>query len=177
MNNPHLLLTRAPRAYCKFRSEFFCFCSFFSALIRGANAKPIVWSWFLIGTYRERNHAHSPQSFQRPSIHLSRRWFNDHHISKKKINKKVGCLCHCATLRINESEKLKNVTWSPVQMVYGQVARMSSRPKSCRPKPESCCPKFIVVSLEILSHVARSFIECLNLKKSNILSKSQGINS
>ena len=81
-----------------------------SALIRGANAKPIVWSWFLIGTYRERNYAHSPQSFQRPSIHLSRRWFNDHHISKKKINKKVGCLCHCATHRINENEKLKNVT-------------------------------------------------------------------
>ena len=33
MNNPHLLLTRVPRAYCKFKSEFFCF-GFFSALIR-----------------------------------------------------------------------------------------------------------------------------------------------
>ena len=41
---------------------------------------------------------------------------------------------------------------------YGQVARKSSRPKSCRPKPESCRPKFIVLSPDILSHVARNFI-------------------
>ena len=68
--------------------------------------------------------------------------------------------------------------------VYGKVARKSTRPKSCCPKPESCCPKpesccpkFIVISPEILCHVAWNFIECLNLKKSNILSKSQGINS
>ena len=54
-------------------------------------------------------------------------------------------------------------------MVYGQVARKLSRPKSCRPKPESCCPNFIVMSPEILSHVVINFIECLNLKKSNIL--------
>ena len=51
-----------------------------------------------------------------------------------------------------------------------QIAR-----KSSRPKPESCCPKFM--SPKILSRVARNFIECLNLKKSNILSKSQGISS
>ena len=44
-------------------------------------------------------------------------------------------------------------------------------------EPESCWPKFIVISPEILSHVARNFIERLNLKKSNILSKSLGINS
>ena len=80
-DHPHLLHTRVPRAYCKFRSEFFSF--FFSALIRGASAKPIVWSWFLTCNYRQRNYAHSPQSFQRPSINLCRRWFNDHHISKK----------------------------------------------------------------------------------------------
>ena len=119
MNNPHLLLTRVPRAYCKFRSEFFCCCFFFFplwfALIRGASAKPTVWSWFLIGTRRQRNYAHSPQSFQHPSINLSRRWFNDHHIRKKRQNKKVGCLCHCAPLRINENQKLKNVIWGPVQ--------------------------------------------------------------
>ena len=42
--------------------------------------------------------------------------------------------------------------------LYGQVARKSSRPKSCRPKPESCRPKFIVMSPDILSHVARNFI-------------------
>ena len=30
------------------------------------------------------------------------------------------------------------------------------------------------MSPEILSHVARNFIECLNLKKSNVLSKSKG---
>ena len=35
--------------------------------------------------------------------------------------------------------------------LYGQVARKSSRPKSCR-------PKFIVMSPDILSHVARNFI-------------------
>ena len=51
----------------------------------------------------------------------------------------------------------------------GQVARKSSRPKSCRPKPESCRPKFIVISEscrpkfivmqpDILSRVARNFI-------------------
>ena len=27
----------------------------------------------------------------------------------KKINKKVACLCYCATIRINENEKSKNV--------------------------------------------------------------------
>ena len=37
--------------------------------------------------------------------------------------------------------------------VTGQVTRKSSRPKSCRPEPESCCPKFIVMSPEILSSV------------------------
>ena len=61
--------------------------------------------------------------------------------------------------------------------VYGQVTQKLSRPKWCRQKPESCWPKFIVISPEILSHVARNFIERLNLKKSNILSKSLGINS
>ena len=35
-----------------------------------------------------------------------------------------------------------------VKTVYSQVARESSRPKSCRPKPESCCPKFLVMSPE-----------------------------
>ena len=50
--------------------------------------------------------------------------------------------------------------WERVHMVYGQVARKSSRPKSCRPKPESCCPKFIVMSPEILSHVARNPKSC-----------------
>ena len=42
--------------------------------------------------------------------------------------------------------------------VTGQVAQKSSRPKSCRPEPESCCPKFTVMSPEILRHVARNFI-------------------
>ena len=51
--------------------------------------------------------------------------------------------------------------WNPSRMktrwfwyyvkLYGQVARKSSRPKSC-------CPKFIVMSPDILSHVARNFI-------------------
>ena len=49
------------------------------------------------------------------------------------------------------------------------LARKSSRPKSYRPKPESRCPKYIVMSPEIPSHVARNFIECINLKKSNVL--------
>ena len=35
-----------------------------------------------------------------------------------------------------------------IKKVTGQVARESSRPKSYRPKPESCCPKFF-------SYVAR----------------------
>ena len=50
--------------------------------------------------------------------------------------------------------------------VTDQVARKSSRPKSGRPEPEPCCPKLIVMRL-ILSHVARNFIECLIMKKSN----------
>ena len=33
------------------------------------------------------------------------------------------------------------------------------------------------VASEINSHDTRNFIECINLKKSNIVSKSQGINS
>ena len=44
--------------------------------------------------------------------------------------------------------------------VTGQVTRKSSRPKSCRPEPESCCPKFTVMSPEILSHVARNPKTC-----------------
>ena len=44
--------------------------------------------------------------------------------------------------------------------VTGQVTRKSSRPKSCRPEPESCCPKFAVMSPEILSHVARNPKTC-----------------
>ena len=38
-------------------------------------------------------------------------------------------------------------------------------------------PETRVTLPKIPSHVARNFIECLNLKKSNILSKLQGINS
>ena len=37
----------------------------------------------------------------------------------------------------------------------------------------STLPEFKVMSSEILSDVTRNFIECMNLKKSNILSKSQ----
>ena len=51
----------------------------------------------------------------------------------------------------------------------------SSRPKVI--SPEVMFPETRVMSPEIHGHVARNFIECLNLKKSNILSKSQGINS
>ena len=47
-------------------------------------------------------------------------------------------------------------TSSGAAVTAGQVARKSSRPKSCRPEPESCCPKFAVMSPEILSHVARN---------------------
>ena len=43
--------------------------------------------------------------------------------------------------------------------------------------PEVISPGTRVMSPEIHSHVARNFIECINVKKSNILSKSQGINS
>ena len=63
----------------------------------------------------------------------------------------------------------------------GQVARKSSRPKSCRLKPQSCRPKFIVMSPEILSHVARNpksyrpkFYRVFNLEEKE---QSQGINS
>ena len=51
---------------------------------------------------------------------------------------------------------------------YSQGNR-SSRPIVMSPgiEPESCCPKFIVMSHEILSHAAPNFIECIDLKKSN----------
>ena len=39
------------------------------------------------------------------------------------------------------------------ELVTGQVARESCCPKSCCPKPEWCCPKFIVMPPEILSSV------------------------
>ena len=45
-----------------------------------------------------------------------------------------------------------------VYLVYGQVARKSSRPKLCRPKSESCRPKCFVKSPEMLSYLARNFI-------------------
>ena len=61
-------------------------------------------------------------------------------------------------------------------LVTGQVAQKSSCPKSYRPEPELCCPKYIVMSPEIQSHVARNFIEYINLKKSKILSKSHPVN-
>ena len=68
-----------------------------------------------------------------------------------------------------------------VLRVTGQVARKSSRPKSFRQKPESCRPKFIVMSPEILSHVARNpksyrpkFDRVFNLEEKE---QSQGINS
>ena len=51
----------------------------------------------------------------------------------------------------------------------------SSRPKVIL--PEVISPGTRVMLPEILSHVARNFIECINLKKSNISSKSKGINS
>ena len=42
---------------------------------------------------------------------------------------------------------------SVFRKVTGQVARKSSRPKSYRPEPESCRPKYIVMSPAILSSV------------------------
>ena len=50
-------------------------------------------------------------------------------------------------------------------MVYGHVARKSSRPKSCRPKPELCRPIFIVMSPEILSCVIHRKIKLDNAKQ------------
>ena len=47
---------------------------------------------------------------------------------------------------------LKNGTRAHGHMfarVTGQVTRKSSRPKSYRPEPESCCPKYIVMSPEM----------------------------
>ena len=46
------------------------------------------------------------------------------------------------------------------QAVVTASSEKSSRPKSCRPEPESCCPKFPVMSPEILSHVARNPKTC-----------------
>ena len=44
-----------------------------------------------------------------------------------------------------------NATPTGGSWVTGQVARKSFRPKSYRPEPESCCPKYIVMSPTILS--------------------------
>ena len=38
--------------------------------------------------------------------------------------------------------------------VTGQVTRKSSRPKSCRPEPESCCPKSVLTSSHLGSNAA-----------------------
>ena len=48
---------------------------------------------------------------------------------------------------------------------HEQVARKSSRPKSYRPEPELCRPKYIVMSPEILSHVARNFYRVYKLEE------------
>ncbi|RMX59791.1 hypothetical protein pdam_00007305 [Pocillopora damicornis] len=40
------------------------------------------------------------------------------------------------------NNKMKRCSFDCTRAVYSQVARESSRPKSCRPKPESCCPIF-----------------------------------
>ena len=53
----------------------------------------------------------------------------------------------------------------PKITVAGQVARKSSRPKSYRPEPELCRPKCIVMSPEILSHVARNFYPVYKLEE------------
>ena len=49
--------------------------------------------------------------------------------------------------------------------VTGQVARKSSRPKSYRPEIKLCRPKYIVMSPEILSHVARNFYRVYKLEE------------
>ena len=58
------------------------------------------------------------------------------------------------------SRKTKSHNWKQLflSVVYGQVARKSCHPKSSCPKPESFRAKFIVISPDILSHVARNFM-------------------
>ena len=46
--------------------------------------------------------------------------------------------------------------WHESPRTYVRKGNRSSRPKSYRPEPESCCPKYIVMSPEINSHVARN---------------------
>ena len=45
------------------------------------------------------------------------------------------------TLRYHMTSSTGNVRWKALKEI-DQVARESSHPKSCRLKPESCCPKF-----------------------------------
>ena len=45
------------------------------------------------------------------------------------------------TLRYHMTSSTWNVRWKALKEI-DQVARESSRPKSCRLKPKSCCPKF-----------------------------------
>ena len=59
---------------------------------------------------------------------------------------------------------------------YGQVARKSSRPKSCRLKPESCRPKFIIMLPNILSHVAQNFIMLKKILKVLVRVKCETVN-
>ena len=99
------------------------------------------------------------------------------HFPEKIDNKPLPGVFLEASLCYNRLAKQSFIRFLYGAGVASQVARKSSRPKSYRPEPESCCPKYIVMSPEILSHVARNFIKCINLKKSNILSKLQGINS
>ena len=55
-----------------------------------------------------------------------------------------------------------------VKYGYFTLSKKTSQVKS---------PETRVMLRDILSHAARNFIECINLKKSNNLRKSQGINS
>ena len=68
-------------------------------------------------------------------------------VERNVIGYIAGYVC-CKT-----RDRLQRSNSERVSRLYGQVARESSRPK-----PESCRPKFIVMSPDILSHVARNFI-------------------
>ena len=53
-----------------------------------------------------------------------------------------------SNVRLQITTSLNFSIFTTAQGFYSLVARESSRPKSCRPKPETCCPKFLVMSPE-----------------------------
>ena len=171
MSELHVVLSIHPRKFCwktLFKASWAVFWSLSGHAIKTAKTYHKAIIHFVAFWYGSWQTASQRVMRVEPVSHASHASHHVSHARQKFEGKRIHFLANhkqfnffnICSMKLAFRRQQESLLKKMYEKVTGQVARKSSRPKSW-----------------VLSHVARNFIECINLKKSNILSKSQGINS